>query len=86
MVSLEAQDCGRPVVAGASGGTGEAIRIPETRLVVSCEHPDELASPVCDPLTDHKWLDSMGQVPLSWVVEHFDWAKMCDKGRGGFNV
>ena len=30
MVLLEAQACGKPVLAGTSGGTSETMRIPET--------------------------------------------------------
>jgi phosphatidyl-myo-inositol dimannoside synthase len=84
LVLLEAQSCGRPVVAGASGGTVEAIRIPETGLVVSCEKPDGLAVLVSGLLTDRGRLDSMGQAARSWVVEHFDWAKMCRRAERVF--
>jgi phosphatidylinositol alpha-1,6-mannosyltransferase len=81
MVLLEAQACGRPVVAGASGGTSEAIRIPETGMVVSCERPDELAALVTDLLTDRKRLDSVGQAARSWVVEQFDSTKVCQRAQ-----
>ena len=43
MVLLEAQACGRPVLAGASGGTAETMRVPETGRVVPCDRPQELA-------------------------------------------
>jgi glycosyltransferase involved in cell wall biosynthesis len=43
MVLLEAQACGKPVVAGASGGTAETMRIPETGHVVPCDTPEHLA-------------------------------------------
>src|SRR5262249_3774313 len=56
MVLLEAQACGKPVVAGASGGTAETMRIPDTGRVVACDRPDELAALVCELLAEPKRL------------------------------
>jgi phosphatidylinositol alpha-1,6-mannosyltransferase len=52
MVLLEAQACGKPVIAGASGGTAETMRIPETGLVVPCDGPEALADAVVELLDD----------------------------------
>ena len=60
MVLLEAQACGKPIVAGASGGTAETMRIPETGRVVCCDGPDELARVVTDLLGDPARLACMG--------------------------
>lgn len=76
MVLLEAQACGRPVVAGASGGTAETMRIPETGEIVPCEGPDELATLLASLLTDRPRLERMGAAARSWVVEQFDWAAL----------
>ncbi|HEY7314591.1 MAG TPA: glycosyltransferase family 4 protein [Gemmataceae bacterium] len=73
MVLLEAQACGKPVVAGASGGTAETMRIPETGRVVCCDGPDELAALVSDLLSDRRRLEQMGQAAREWVVSRFDW-------------
>ena len=54
MVLLEAQACGKPVVAGASGGTVETMRIPETGLVVPCELHHDLAALLAEFLTDRE--------------------------------
>jgi phosphatidyl-myo-inositol dimannoside synthase len=74
MVLLEAQACGKPVVAGASGGTAETMRIPETGRIVSCEGPHELAAVVVELLSDCERLARMGMAARQWVVERFDWA------------
>jgi phosphatidylinositol alpha-1,6-mannosyltransferase len=76
MVLLEAQACGKPVVAGASGGTAETMRIPETGLVIPCEGPDQLAARVAELLADRQRLERMGRAARPWVVENFDWAAL----------
>jgi phosphatidylinositol alpha-1,6-mannosyltransferase len=73
MVLLEAQACGKPVVAGASGGTAETMRIPETGRVVPCDGPEQLAAVVTELLTDPEQRRRMGTVARQWVVENFDW-------------
>jgi phosphatidylinositol alpha-1,6-mannosyltransferase len=73
MVLLEAQACGRPVLAGASGGTAETMRIPETGRVVPCEDPEVIAAEVIDLLSDRDRLDRMGAAARHWVVDQFDW-------------
>jgi phosphatidylinositol alpha-1,6-mannosyltransferase len=73
MVLLEAQACGKPVIAGASGGTAETMRIPETGLVVPCDGPEVLAAKVVELLTDPDRRARMGSAARSWVTERFDW-------------
>jgi phosphatidylinositol alpha-1,6-mannosyltransferase len=76
MVLLEAQACGKPVVAGASGGTAETMRVPDTGLVVSCENPGPLAAQLVELLPDRERLARMGHAGRQWVVERFDWAAL----------
>ena len=42
MVLLEAQACGKYVVAGNSGGTKETMRVGETGYVIDCSSPDAI--------------------------------------------
>ena len=74
MVLLEAQSCGRPVIAGASGGTAETMDIPGTGSVVNCDGPQQLAQLVIELLTDKPRLARMGQAARDWVVSRFDWS------------
>lgn len=73
MVLVEAQASGRPVLAGASGGTAETMRPGETGVVVPCEEPGPLADAVADLLSDPDRLARMGRAAREWVVEQFDW-------------
>jgi hypothetical protein len=74
MVLLEAQACGKPVVAGNSGGTAETMQIPETGRVVSCYSPGKLAAVVVELLRDPDLRAQMGTQAREWVVEYFDWS------------
>jgi phosphatidylinositol alpha-1,6-mannosyltransferase len=73
MVLLEAQACGRPVIAGTSGGTAETMSIPATGRLVCCDAPQPLADALIDLLRDSERLNQMGQAARRWVVENFDW-------------
>ena len=73
IVLLEAQACGKPVVAGASGGTAETMRVAETGRVISCDGPHELERTVVELLNDGELRKRMGQAARQWVVERFDW-------------
>lgn len=76
MVLLEAQACGRPVIAGASGGTAETMSIPETGQVVPCDEPGPLSALVIDLLSDPVLLERMGEAGRRWAVERFDWSSL----------
>lgn len=73
MVLLEAQACGRPVLAGDSGGTAETMRPGETGVVVPCEQAEPLARALIKLLQESPRLDAMGAAGRRWVVERFDW-------------
>src|SRR5205807_7592768 len=76
MVLLEAQACGRPVVAGASGGTAETMRVPQTGRIVNCDGPQELARVLTELLRRPDLLERMGAAGRAWVVNRFDWAAL----------
>jgi phosphatidylinositol alpha-1,6-mannosyltransferase len=73
MVLLEAQACGKPVVAGDSGGTVETMQIPETGRIVSCEHPELLARTITELLKNNDMSARMGIAARKWAVSRFDW-------------
>jgi phosphatidylinositol alpha-1,6-mannosyltransferase len=73
MALVEAQACGKPVVAGASGGTAETLLDPETGRVVDCEDRDVLSGVVIDLLSDRERLNRMGAAARRWAVRSFDW-------------
>ena len=76
MVLLEAQACGRPVLAGASGGTAETMRVPQTGRIVPCDGPQELTRVLTELLLQPDLLGHMGAAGRAWVVDRFDWAAL----------
>ena len=76
MVLLEAQACGKPVIAGASGGTAETMRDPETGRIVACEGPEELTRVVSELLSDAELRSRMGTSARKWVEENFSWSSL----------
>lgn len=84
MVLLEAQACGKPVVAGESGGTAETMKIPETGRVVACETPKPLAALLIEMLARPEKLTEMGQAGRAWVCDRFDWDSLRWEAEGVF--
>jgi phosphatidylinositol alpha-1,6-mannosyltransferase len=73
MVLLEAQAGGRPVLAGASGGTAETLRPGESGVVVPCNRADEPAAALAELLADAARRERMGAAGRAWVAGKFDW-------------
>jgi phosphatidylinositol alpha-1,6-mannosyltransferase len=85
MVLLEAQACGKAVLAGASGGTAETMRIPQTGRVVCCDDPPVLANAIVELMGDREGLNEMGQAAREWVEDKFDWKVMAEEAQRLFN-
>jgi phosphatidylinositol alpha-1,6-mannosyltransferase len=83
MVLLEAQACGKPVIAGRSGGTAEAMSLTSGRLV-SCEGGPELADAVAQLLDQPAVRDEMGLAARQWVCERFAWEAVVERMRSAF--
>ena len=78
MVLLEAQACGKPVLAGDSGGTAETMSLgdgdfPATGTIVSCDEPGPLAQRVVRLLSDDEKRSSMGRAGREWAATRFGW-------------
>jgi phosphatidylinositol alpha-1,6-mannosyltransferase len=76
IVLLEAQACGKPVIAGLSGGTADALQPGMTGEMIACESPEPLAEAVAGLLTDTARARQMGTRARDWVVERFDWGSL----------
>jgi glycosyltransferase involved in cell wall biosynthesis len=74
MVFLEAAACGRPVVAGTSGGAPEAVREGVTGHVVEPRSPEAVAGAISGLLDDPAKARAMGAAGRAWVVERWSWA------------
>lgn len=84
IVLLEAQACGKPVIAGTSGGTVETLRAPDTGAAIDCTSPRELAKVVADWLTDPAKLAAMGAKARAWAEGKFDWSALVPEAVGLF--
>jgi phosphatidylinositol alpha-1,6-mannosyltransferase len=73
MVFLEAAACGRPVVAGTSGGAPEAVQEGVTGHVVDPRSPGAVADALADLLADPARAAAMGKAGRSWVEQRWSW-------------
>ena len=73
MVLLEAQACGKAVVAGDSGGTRETMRPGVSGTVIDCTSPEIIATEITRLLADPLARATMGRAARQWVVDNFDW-------------
>jgi phosphatidylinositol alpha-1,6-mannosyltransferase len=79
MVLLEAQACGRAVLAGASGGTREALREGETGVLVDCADAGLLAEAVAALLSDEARRQRMGAAGRRLTEAVFDFDQLAAK-------
>jgi phosphatidyl-myo-inositol dimannoside synthase len=73
MVFLEAAACGRPVVAGTSGGAPEAVQEGVTGRVVDPRSPEAVADSLADLFDDPARARAMGAAGRRWVEERWSW-------------
>ena len=74
MVFLEAAACGRPVVAGTSGGAPETVREGVTGHVVDPRSPEAVAVTLNGLLDDPDRARAMGAAGRAWVEQRWSWA------------
>jgi phosphatidylinositol alpha-1,6-mannosyltransferase len=73
MVFLEAAACGRPVVAGTSGGAPEAVRDGVTGHVVEPRSADAVAAAIVGLLDDPAKARAMGAAGRAWAERRWSW-------------
>jgi phosphatidylinositol alpha-1,6-mannosyltransferase len=71
IVYLEAQACGRPVIASAEGGAPDAIRPGETGVLADPRDPEAIAAAAAELLADPQRAAEMGRAGRRWVEENF---------------
>lgn len=86
IVLLEAQACGKPVLAGTSGGTAETMSIPETGWVVPCDRPEPIVEAITELLGDPDRRRRMGEAARRRAVERFDWTSLAREAREVFEA
>jgi phosphatidyl-myo-inositol dimannoside synthase len=86
IVLLEAQACGRPVIAGLSGGVPETVQPSRSADLLSCDSAEELGDVAMALLEDPDRRARMGASGRQWVVEHFDWDVLTHQARRLFTL
>ncbi|MCD6459559.1 glycosyltransferase family 4 protein [bacterium] len=84
MVLVEAQACGKAVIAGDSGGTYETMIPGETGIVVNCTQPDLIADAVSKLLKNSQKRKKMGEKSVEFVRKNFDWEVHVKKAKQVF--
>lgn len=79
VIFLEAQACGRPVVAGRSGGAPEALVDGETGMLVDGASLSEVTDAVAGLLADRDRAREMGMAGRRFVEESFDWSAIVSR-------
>jgi phosphatidylinositol alpha-1,6-mannosyltransferase len=72
-VFLEANACGKPVVAGKSGGVSEAVINDRTGLLVDPKDAGQIRSAVLRLLRDEEYARKLGENGLLRVRRDFGW-------------
>jgi glycosyltransferase involved in cell wall biosynthesis len=71
IVYLEAQACGRPVIASTEGGAPDAVRPGESGLLANPRDPLAIADAAAELLSDPHRAAEMGRAGRRWVEENF---------------
>jgi len=83
---IEANACGKPVIAGRSGGTDAAVVDGVTGYRVDPEDPEELAGRIRRLLDDPETAAEMGRRGRERVLAEFSWRERAGKLAGYFTV
>jgi phosphatidylinositol alpha-1,6-mannosyltransferase len=72
----EAASCGRPVVAGRTGGVPEAVKHGKTGLLVDAERPDEVAEAIRRLLREPKLARRLGAAGRREIEKFYNWDRV----------
>ena len=76
MVLVEAQSCGKPVVAGDSGGTSETMKVGHSGTIIDATNPQNIAKEMINLFKDEQKLIAMGANGRKHVLQHLDWCAL----------
>jgi phosphatidylinositol alpha-1,6-mannosyltransferase len=85
MVLVEAQACGKPVIAGDSGGTKETMLLNQSGFVIDCTDEKLISKTVATLLSDPVGSNEMGKVGRKHVESELDWQAHVQKASLLFN-
>jgi phosphatidylinositol alpha-1,6-mannosyltransferase len=73
IVYLEANLCGKPVIAGNSGGVKDAVKTTYTGLMVNPENTEDIANNIITLAKNKELREQMGENGRKRAVEEFKW-------------
>jgi len=73
MVLVEAQSCGKPVIAGDSGGTSETLVDGQTGFIIDATQPEKIVTAVLNLFSSEQNLNEMGSKGREHVIQNLDW-------------
>ncbi len=79
IVYLEAGLCGKPVIAGNSGGINDAVQSAYSGIIVDPENINRIAGAVIGLAQDAKLRIKLGEQGRERVLQEFNWQKKIDK-------
>lgn len=80
MVLVEAQACGKPVIAGDSGGTRETMNIGKTGHIIDCSSTENLLNGLSPILRNREIVD--GEVDIAdYAKKRFNWDQHVAKAK-----
>lgn len=85
MVLVEAQSCGKAVIAGDSGGTRETMILNKSGRIIDCTDPTVIADNMIELLSNPELLKNMGAIGRSHVVSELDWNAHVKKAENIFS-
>ncbi len=79
---VEASACGKPVIAGRSGGVGDAVQHEVTGLLVNPVDTDEVATAIMRVLREPGLAERLGDNGRLWVETEMNWTRAADEFQG----
>jgi len=79
MALVEASACGKPVIAGRSGGVPDAVQDGVTGLLVDPEDNEAVAAAIITVLREPALATSMGAKGREWVEAEMNWSRAGDE-------
>lgn len=84
MVLVEAQSCGKPVIAGDSGGTRETMSIGHSGFIINATIPANIATNIIDLCKNETELARMGKQGRKHVLQNLDWQALVQQAKSFF--
>ena len=79
IVYLEANLCGKPVIAGQAGGVSDAVLDNSTGLLVNPESSEEISQAIVKLVADPNLRDDLGRQGKERAQTEFNWEKQLEK-------